>query len=87
MGKGLGSSGRGVAGGEVAHGRGRKIQACRRMANSAPDPHLLVPVTLHTILLGVGGVIYTPHTPKPLKKLGLDTHKIIGSSALVGVGV
>eukprot|EP00983_Pelagomonas_calceolata_P086528 1156779-Pelagomonas_calceolata.AAC.3 len=31
-------------------------------------------VTLHTILLGVGGVIHTPHTLEPLKKLGLDTH-------------
>eukprot|EP00983_Pelagomonas_calceolata_P061434 1146838-Pelagomonas_calceolata.AAC.1 len=31
-------------------------------------------VTLHTILLGVEGVIYTPQTLKPLKKLGLDTH-------------
>eukprot|EP00983_Pelagomonas_calceolata_P091502 1157554-Pelagomonas_calceolata.AAC.1 len=26
------------------------------------------------ILLGVGGVIYTPHTMEPLKELGLDTH-------------
>eukprot|EP00983_Pelagomonas_calceolata_P119973 1160656-Pelagomonas_calceolata.AAC.9 len=34
-----------------------------------------VQVTLHTILLGVGGVIYNPHTLEPLKGLGLDTHK------------
>eukprot|EP00983_Pelagomonas_calceolata_P080348 1155106-Pelagomonas_calceolata.AAC.1 len=32
-------------------------------------------VTLHIILLVVGGVIYTPHTLKPLKELGLDTYK------------
>eukprot|EP00983_Pelagomonas_calceolata_P049307 1141461-Pelagomonas_calceolata.AAC.1 len=31
-------------------------------------------VTLHTILLGVGGVIYIPHTLEPFKELGLDTH-------------
>eukprot|EP00983_Pelagomonas_calceolata_P059542 1145958-Pelagomonas_calceolata.AAC.2 len=34
-------------------------------------------VTLHTTLFGVGGVIYTPHTLEPLKKLGLDTHAAI----------
>eukprot|EP00983_Pelagomonas_calceolata_P034891 1093132-Pelagomonas_calceolata.AAC.1 len=31
-------------------------------------------VTLHTSLLCVGGVVYTPHTLEPLKELGLDTH-------------
>eukprot|EP00983_Pelagomonas_calceolata_P112790 1159923-Pelagomonas_calceolata.AAC.2 len=31
-------------------------------------------VTLHAILFGVGGVIYTPLTLEPLKELGLDTH-------------
>eukprot|EP00983_Pelagomonas_calceolata_P040256 1137527-Pelagomonas_calceolata.AAC.2 len=30
---------KGVAGGEVAHGKGRKVQAHRRMANNPPDPH------------------------------------------------
>eukprot|EP00983_Pelagomonas_calceolata_P115169 1160167-Pelagomonas_calceolata.AAC.10 len=30
-----------------------------------------------TILLGVGGVIYTPHTLEPLKELGLDIHEAI----------
>eukprot|EP00983_Pelagomonas_calceolata_P127711 1161437-Pelagomonas_calceolata.AAC.5 len=34
-------------------------------------------VTLHTILLGVGRLIYTPHTLKHPKELGLDTHKAI----------
>eukprot|EP00983_Pelagomonas_calceolata_P084366 1156351-Pelagomonas_calceolata.AAC.2 len=32
-------------------------------------------VTLHTILSGVDGVIYTPHTLGPLKGLGLDIYK------------
>ena len=32
-------------------------------------------VTLHIILLGVGGTIYTTHTLKPFKELGLDSKK------------
>eukprot|EP00983_Pelagomonas_calceolata_P063968 1147922-Pelagomonas_calceolata.AAC.2 len=39
-------------------------------------PRASAQVTLHTILLGVGGVIYIPHTLEPLKELGLDTHKV-----------
>ncbi len=31
---------------------------------------------LHVILLGVGGVIYIPHTLIPLKSLGLDPHRV-----------
>eukprot|EP00983_Pelagomonas_calceolata_P053585 1143352-Pelagomonas_calceolata.AAC.2 len=34
-------------------------------------------VTLHTIVLGVGGIIYNPHTLEPLKELVFDTHKAI----------
>eukprot|EP00983_Pelagomonas_calceolata_P067279 1149421-Pelagomonas_calceolata.AAC.10 len=40
---------------------------CTLSRNSAQVP-------LHTILLGVGGGIYTPHTLEPLKELDLDAH-------------
>jgi len=33
-------------------------------------------VTLHIILLGVGGTIYNTHTLKPFKELGLDSQKV-----------
>ena len=33
-------------------------------------------VTLHIILLGVGGTIYNAHTLKPLKELGLDSQRV-----------
>ncbi|KAF5840495.1 Rec8 like protein-domain-containing protein, partial [Dunaliella salina] len=45
---------------------------CRR---KKLKPYWQTQVTFHTILLGVGGVIYTPHTLEPLKELGLDTFK------------
>ena len=32
-------------------------------------------VTLHTILLGVGGVMYVPHTVTPLKQLGINDQR------------
>eukprot|EP00983_Pelagomonas_calceolata_P083941 1156261-Pelagomonas_calceolata.AAC.1 len=34
-------------------------------------------VTLHTILLGVGGTCYTEHTLNQLKQLGLDHQRAI----------
>jgi len=33
-------------------------------------------VTLHAILLGVGGTIYNKHTLEPLKELGLDSQRV-----------
>eukprot|EP00983_Pelagomonas_calceolata_P126243 1161287-Pelagomonas_calceolata.AAC.1 len=42
---------------------------CRHLSRTSAQ------VTLHTILLGVGGVNYTPHALEPLKELGLDTNK------------
>jgi hypothetical protein len=33
-------------------------------------------VTLHIILLGVGGTIYNTHGLKPLKELGLDSQRV-----------
>eukprot|EP00983_Pelagomonas_calceolata_P004067 132210-Pelagomonas_calceolata.AAC.1 len=44
---------------------------CRHLSRGSAE------VTLHTNLLGVDGVIYTPHTLEPLKELGLDSHKTI----------
>ncbi len=42
---------------------------CRLRCSNAGD-HVL-----HAILLGVGGVIYIPHTLVPLKSLGLDSQR------------
>ena len=33
-------------------------------------------VTLHIILLGVGGTIYNTHTLEPFKELGLDSQRV-----------
>jgi len=33
-------------------------------------------VTLHVVLLGVGGTIYNTHTLKPFKELGLDSQRV-----------
>jgi hypothetical protein len=33
-------------------------------------------VTLHIILLGVGGTIYNTHTLKPFKELSLDFQRV-----------
>jgi len=32
-------------------------------------------VSLHTILLGVGGTVYSPYTLEPLKTIGIKSHK------------
>ncbi len=31
---------------------------------------------LHVVLLGLGGVIYIPHTLVPLRSLGLDSQRV-----------
>ncbi len=33
-------------------------------------------ISLHTILFGVGGTIYSPYSLEPLKHLGLDPQKV-----------
>jgi hypothetical protein len=33
-------------------------------------------ITLHIVLLGVGGTIYNTHTLKPFKELGLDPQRV-----------
>ncbi len=42
-----------------------------RLRRSTAGDHVL-----HVILLGVGGVIYIPHTLVPLKNLGLDSQRV-----------
>ncbi len=42
-----------------------------RLRRSIAGDHVL-----HVILLGVGGVIYIPHTLAPLKSLGLDLQRV-----------
>eukprot|EP00983_Pelagomonas_calceolata_P054936 1143901-Pelagomonas_calceolata.AAC.2 len=52
---------------EVSKQQHRKI--CHRL------PRASAQATLHTILLGVGGVTYTLHALEPLEGLGLGTRK------------
>jgi len=52
------------------------------MAHSPPPKLWYLPnhqgasVTLHIIILGVGGTIYNTHTLKPFKELGLDPQRV-----------
>ena len=52
---------------EAANQQHREL--CQHLQQAAAN------VSLHTILLGVGGTIYRPHSMEPLKTLGLDPHK------------
>ena len=51
-------------------------QTCFRFAKVAIINRCYLLVTLHIILLGVGGTIYNTHTLKPFKELGLDAQRV-----------
>eukprot|EP00983_Pelagomonas_calceolata_P053828 1143446-Pelagomonas_calceolata.AAC.1 len=44
------------------------LRPCRHFLRASAQ------VTLHTVLIGVGGIIYAPHTSEHLKELGLDNY-------------
>jgi len=49
---------------------------CQHLCRAAAN------VSLHTILSGVGGTIYSPYTLEPLKHLGLHPHKQVAKLAV-----
>ena len=59
------------------HQTSDQLNAARKTAQR-PLLHLLqgASVSLHIILLGVGGTIYNTHTLKPFKELGLDSQRV-----------
>ncbi len=54
---------------------GHQLEASRKQHDVLCKRLKAKKIILHTILLGVGGSIYTSHTLNCLKELGLDTHK------------
>ena len=52
-----------------------QLEASRRQHIELCKNNLGAKVTLHTILLGVGGTIYVPHTLDQFIQLGLDTQR------------
>ena len=54
---------------------GHQLEASRKQHEVLCKRFKAKKVILHTILLGVGGSIYTSHTLNQLKELGLDLQK------------
>jgi len=52
-----------------------QLEASRKQHEVLCKPLKAKKVILHTILIGVGGSIYTSHTLNHLKELGLDVQK------------
>ena len=53
-----------------------QLEATKQQHRDLIHDEAAASITLHTILLGVGGYVYTPHMFDPLKKLGLISTRL-----------